>query len=118
LQVVALNFQPQFADAVATGQKRQTIRRKNRFKEGDQLQLYTGQRTKECRKLGDAVVLRVRPVAIWHDGPVVNGIPLYGWHATKFAQRDGFSGVGEMNKFFDERYGLPFSGWLVTWKII
>jgi len=49
----ALNFQKQFAAAVESGEKRQTIRalRKNPIKAGDWLYLYTGQRTKWCRPL-------------------------------------------------------------------
>ncbi|WLT07808.1 hypothetical protein RAM19_06645 [Bartonella apihabitans] len=52
--MVAYSFQNQFASFVANGLKRQTTRpmRKNRHaKIGDKLQLFTGLRTKECRKL-------------------------------------------------------------------
>ena len=45
--MVAFNFSPEFADAVASGAKRQTIRKTARAKKGDMLQLYTGQRTKK-----------------------------------------------------------------------
>lgn len=48
-----LNFQKQFADLIEAGTKRQTIRaaRKYPIKVGDKLYLYTGLRTKYCRKL-------------------------------------------------------------------
>ena len=54
----ALNFKKQFAEKVETGEKRQTVRakRKRAFVVGDKLYLYTGMRTKYCRKL--AVDLR------------------------------------------------------------
>lgn len=53
--MVAYNFAAQFAEAVETRKKRQTIRaprKDNRHaKVGDKLQLYTGMRTTNCRKL-------------------------------------------------------------------
>lgn len=62
----ALSFQKQFADQVATGKKRQTIRawRKRPFFTGDKLYLYTGLRTSSCRKLGEAVAARVVAIVI------------------------------------------------------
>lgn len=62
--MVAYNFQAQFADDVEHGFKTQTIRRDARCKSGDKLQLYTGQRTKNCRKLCDAICKRVTPIKI------------------------------------------------------
>ncbi len=49
----SINFKPEFAEAVKNGTKRQTIRqvRKNPIKPGDMLTMFTGQRTKDCRKL-------------------------------------------------------------------
>ncbi len=55
--MVALSFSPKFADAVASGLKKQTIRQSARAKAGQALQLYTGQRTKNCRKLADAICI-------------------------------------------------------------
>lgn len=50
----AYNFRKQFAPLVESGQKRQTIRtigKRRHARAGEPLQLYTGQRTKACRKL-------------------------------------------------------------------
>src|SRR3954463_9681520 len=49
----SLNFQARFADRVAEGSKRRTIRagRKRLFKSGDNLAFFTGMRTKMCRRL-------------------------------------------------------------------
>lgn len=60
------NFQKQFADAVERGEKRQTIRarRKIRPKIGQIAYLYTGARTKACRKLGESKIICVREVCI------------------------------------------------------
>lgn len=48
-----LNFELRFAGLIESGEKRQTIRaqRKYPIKAGDKLYLYTGVRTKNCRKL-------------------------------------------------------------------
>jgi len=69
----ALNFQARFADAVERGDKTQTIRapRKRPFKVGDNLYLYTGMRTKWCRKLLDAVCIGVDPIRIERNNMVV-----------------------------------------------
>ena len=52
----ALSFAKRFADDVESGKKRQTIRveRKRPVNPGDPLYLYTGMRTKACRKLGES----------------------------------------------------------------
>lgn len=54
--MVAYNFQAQFADAVHRGFKRQTIRaprKHGHVQAGAPVQLYTGMRTRGCRKLID-----------------------------------------------------------------
>ena len=58
-----------FIDKILSGEKRQTIRKagakwKN-VKVGDKLTLYTGLRTKECRKLGEAEVESVDDIEIY-----------------------------------------------------
>lgn len=124
--MVAINFSPQFADPVETGTKRQTIRAKARCKPGDRLQLYTGMRTKTCRKLMDAICTRVRPVAINPTGIEIDGKPLFAGNALRgelgdrdndFAEKDGFKGFMDMADWFLETYGqLPFHGFLIEWR--
>jgi hypothetical protein len=60
-----LNF-TKFTDKILSGEKRQTIRqpRKHPIKIGDRLYLYTHQRTKACKKLGEAVCSEVVPIKI------------------------------------------------------
>ena len=123
----ALNFQARFADPVETHTKRQTIRRvwKRPIKVGDTLYLYTGMRTKRCRKLRTAVCLDVIPIKIFHDHidfkmKAVN-MGLWkkqaelDWLLDQFARRDGFDSWEEMRDWFKNRYGLPFEGVLITW---
>lgn len=57
----ALNFKKRFEPMIESGDKRQTIRAKRKDcrdpKEGQTLYLYTGMRSKGCRKLGEAPCL-------------------------------------------------------------
>lgn len=116
--MVALNFQKQFADDVAAGRKRQTIRAAARCKPGDALQLYTGQRTKSCRKLRDAVCASVTPIRITETGVVIlsEETPDRDISLDEFAIADGFKDYAEMWAWFSSRYGVDgFTGYLIKW---
>ena len=52
----AFNFKPQFAPLVESGKKTKTIRPTKRGNVGDTAYLYTRQRTKNSRKLGEGVL--------------------------------------------------------------
>ena len=121
--MVAYNFQKQFADVVERGEKTQTIRapRKNgHAKVGDNLQLYYGMRTKQCRKLRDAVCTKCLNVTITRDFVRLSGgdrITMSNSHALiRFASDDGFDSWQQMRDWFDDKYGLPFSGVLISWE--
>jgi hypothetical protein len=139
--MVAYNFKEQFAFMVASGQKRQTIRasRKRHVMPGEAIQLYTGMRTKACRKLVDPDPICTSVIAIRID---VNGLctlfidpnsddngryhahyeALFcapdqaGMGCDQIARDDGFSDFTEMKAFFQEAYGLPFLGVLIKWE--
>lgn len=114
--MVAINFQERFAYAVGMGQKNQTIRRKARCKPNDDLQLYTGQRTKRCQKIRDAMCIDVRPVTIDRDTLTVDGAVLFPDSANDFARADGFDHYDQMLEFFERLYGLPFEGVVIEWE--
>lgn len=125
--MVAINFMSQFAEDVEYGDKTQTIRQKARCKVGDELQLYTAQRTPQCRKLGDAICTDVIPVHIEDCGMSLNGVQLYAGDALRgeyedrdndFAKKDGFDGFSEMADFFRAQYGLPFDGYVIKWRLL
>lgn len=134
----SLNFKKQFAPDVESGKKRQTIRpkRKHPVKVGDKLYLFTGLRTKVCRRLVPPfikfTISKDKPAAICksvHDIEILNvdhikyrGVDLYAgsepWKlklAHTIATDDGFAGTQEMVDFFKEQYGLPFHGDLIKW---
>lgn len=117
--MVAFNFKARWAGDVETGRKRSTIRAKKRASPGDPLQLYTGMRTKRCRKLRDAVCSAVDEISIAVHGNFVsvrlNGELLPSTQARAIALADGFDGVTSFAEFFERQYGLPFRGLLVHW---
>ncbi len=118
--MVAYNFQAQFAAAVESGEKRQTIRaigKRIHAKEGDKLQLYTGMRTKACRKLREAVChdfchILIETDKIWTFRPQELHTDLDRW-----AKADGFRDWPAMRDFFEKAHGLPFKGVMIRWLV-
>lgn len=116
--MVALNFQPQFADAVASGEKTQTIRRSARARPGQSLQLYTGQRTKACRKLADATCIDCTYVGLTARGVALGDASRFPGSIDDFARQDGFKDYADMWKWFSERYETgSFTGQIIRWRL-
>ncbi|MAU21066.1 MAG: hypothetical protein CMH13_11100 [Martelella sp.] len=125
----ALNFQRRFAEDVEYGIKRQSVRARRKdgrphCKVGDELKLYTGMRTKTCRLLGRATVIRLAPVRIEGTCMYLDGRPLLSaiydrdqieQTDNEFAQADGFKGFMDMAAWFDDTHGLPFEGVVIYW---
>lgn len=126
----SLNFKDCFAEDVEYGIKRQSIRAPRKdgrahAKVGDTLKLYTGQRTKDCRLLGEATVTRIAKVVIEATGMKLDGRYLPATLISRdqveptdgeFAQADGFADFVEMRDFFEELHGLPFEGVVIYWS--
>lgn len=119
MTMVAYNFQARFADAVAGRLKRQTIRavRKSRHASaGEPIQLFTGMRTRDCRKLidPDPVCIKSTYCHIYEGGITLgNHKPV---DIDDFARRDGFMDFDDMKAWFRETHGLPFIGQLIVWE--
>lgn len=116
--MVALNFQKQFAADVETGRKRQTIRENTKARAGCALQLYYGQRTKQCRKLKDAVCISAQRVTLMKTLAQPQGTAaVMGINLEEFAQADGFKTYADMWAFFEPRANEEgeFHGYLVRW---
>ena len=114
----ALNFQKRFAAAVEVGDKTQTIRayRKRPIEVGDKLYLYTGMRTKLCRKLLDAVCESVSHIEIDWVNAGLDGLGLTDEECDKLAIDDGFDSYQQMVEWFDKTHGTPFRGVLIQWS--
>lgn len=130
--MVAYSFQKRFAEPILAGTKRQTIRadRRRHARPGEQLQLYTGMRTKHCRLILRATCESITPVRLrLHRafGPmtfIVGDRLLSVDEMEEFAQADGFGaegyGVLDMTSFWFEQHGkgaekIDFRGVLIRW---
>lgn len=133
--MVAYNFQPRFAALVESGSKTQTIRRHriNRHaRPGEEVQLYTGMRTPDCRLLARGVCVDTAEVCISLKSNVLSLAPLAGDDGAtercetpasldEFARADGFASWSEMQAWFSDQYGAndpnAFIGVLIRWRI-
>lgn len=121
--MVAYNFQAEFSHLVETFEKRQTVRpigKRRHARPGDPVQLYTGMRTRACRKLAEAMCTGSAKVRIERDPSGLPAISLEGQRldpleAYAFTVADGFSSVADLVSWFDSRYGLPFEGVCIQW---
>ena len=120
----ALSFKKQFATMVESGKKHQTIRktRKRPIKGGDKLYLYTGMRTKSCRKLGEAVCKSAENIEIFNTdlfyfpNVIVGCIRLSVEETSKIIRDYGFEFEKDFYDFFmDESGRLRFKGQLIKW---
>lgn len=115
----AYNFKKEFAPLVESGQKRQTIRqrRKRPTKVGDTLYLYTGMRTRDCRKLRETICINVKRIKITNNGVNLGNQYLYISHKEEdeLAKADGFESYSAFKYFFETHYSLPFIGVLIQW---
>ncbi len=117
--MVAFNFRARFVDAIKSGKKTSTIRKSLRCKVGNNMQLYTGQRTKACKKIADAVCVGTGIVGISNDD-----IKLYATDGVVPKGQDGlvttegFSSKEDLISFFSEHHGLPFVGYAYFWEVI
>jgi hypothetical protein len=140
----ALSFKERFVEPVLLGLqekkggKRQSIRnfRKRPLEPGERLVLYYAQRTKYCRKLGEAVVKSRDVITITEDNIKVYSLKsgrtlLKKFYYTKaekngFARSDGFKDFEDMKTFWNQEHGkkntsgitqspFPYSGNLYTW---
>ena len=115
----ALNFKKQFAPKVEAGIKRNTIRRRRKYgrdpKAGDTLYLYTGMRTKGCRRLGEAKCKSSMPILIDKSDIVVAGQLLYPDKEYELAIADGFECVSDFREFFLDDWNEQFEGFLISW---
>ncbi len=115
----ALNFLKIHVPKVEAKIKRCTIRKKRKDgrdpKAGQTLFLYTGMRSKSCRKLGEEVCISSEPIQIDGDNIVVAGQKLTPTEEHELAIADGFFYVTCFREFFWKPTGEQFEGFLITW---
>lgn len=124
--MAAYNFQKQFVPAIEAGLKTNTIRKigkRRHAQSGEAIQLYTGMRTKFCRKIvaPDPVCLSVKPIQInvgydAIESVIVDCKPLQQSRIERFAIGDGFDSFEQMHQFWIEFHGVgKFSGLFISW---
>jgi len=130
--MVSYSFQKRFVNPILAGTKRQTIRKpriapsSRHAREGDELQLYTGLRTKYCKLIGRATCIAVVPirleVRIGRVTYIQTGVTFTTEHELldRFAQADGFTDWREMQTYWHKLHpGVDlFEGVLVRWHEI
>ncbi|TIP13173.1 hypothetical protein [Mesorhizobium sp.] len=123
--MVAYSFKQRFVAPIRAGTKRQTIRadRKRHAYPGEQLQLYTGMRTRECKLIGRAFCFCVLPIVLIFDddpsheeGFIVQGGGMFA-SIDAFAIADGFASWADLKAFWRENHpGIDeFQGNLIKW---
>lgn len=122
--MVAYSFQRQFAPPILSGRKLHTIRgnRARHARVGEAVQLYTGMRTRACRKIGDGVCWAVPPILLVVAGDYE--VALCRRRITcvagldRFAQRDGFRDWDEMIAFWHRQHPevRRFEGVMICWR--
>lgn len=137
--MVAYSFKAQFAERIIDKTKCQSVRanRRRHARAGEPVQLYTGMRTRQCRKLldNDPVCTDVRPILIEvkdlcrDDYPIIARIEIDGRKLSsdevyEFAKADGFGGgfpnpdpMLQMAKFWRLNHGYgTFEGVVIKWE--
>lgn len=91
---------------------------KQRCKVGDKVQLYTGQRTKQCRFLAESICTLALPVAFTPNFFRFDGVDFDPRLREKIAREDGFKGWDELVGFFFPIWTEPttFVGHLYKWR--
>jgi len=134
--MVAYSFKKRFGAAILAGTKAQTIRaeragRSRHARPSELVQLYTGMRTRQCHRLGEAPCLSVEPIRI--ELPRARRVPevlvfdaegalarqyLTGRALHNFARADGFADFDELHAFWRaEHPGVDtFHGVLIRWQ--
>lgn len=104
--------------------KRQTIRadRKRHARPGEELQLYSGMRTKGCFLIGRARCVGVESIRLRfgrRTDVVIGKIPLNPTdkNLDAFAREDGFENWNALRDFWNEEHGVErFEGVIVYWE--
>lgn len=122
--MVAYSFQRRFVGPIRSGAKAQTVRadRKRHARQGEELQLFTGMRTSNCKLIGRAICASVQPIRFDFEYQKVTigaGPPMADLiHLDTFAQEDGFEDFRGLVEFWRDHHGgvQQWEGILVRWR--
>lgn len=129
--MVAYSFKKQFGPPILAGTKAQTIRadRKRHARPGEFVQLFTGMRTRQCRRLGESRCVEVLPVRMVFSKRGAAELMQVGERylvtssqMDAFARADGFADLEAMARFWWAEHPpeggnvLTFEGILIRWQ--
>lgn len=122
--MVAYSFKPIFVPKIVDGTKRQTIRaigKRRHARPGEEIQCYTGMRTKQCKliarvmcdDIGAVTLSFERPHEVRFTGKFLSGTAML----NHFARCDGFESWASLVAFWRHEHGTidQFEGVLITW---
>lgn len=119
------NFQAQFADAVRSGAKRQTIRARGKRPPpsvGQVAHCYVGLRTNGVSPLGKFPIESVTRISISTKSRTVSMSKWECWieldlpEIEQLARDDGFDSADAFFAFFCTEHGSTFSGYVIKWR--
>ncbi len=129
--MVAYSLQKRFEERILDGTKFHTIRghRRRHARPGEELQLYTGMRTRQCRLICRARCVEVQPIVLVFDGRDRFSLPAKDYESVcdpegneraldRLAVNDGFTDWADLKAFWREQHpGVDrFEGVLISWS--
>jgi uncharacterized protein YqfB (UPF0267 family) len=123
--MVAYSFKRRFVEPIVDGRKGGTIRadRRRHVRPGEEMQLYVGMRTKQCRLIARKTCLAVEPITLdfvtrsvtWQGGE--DRLIRSREELDDFAAFDGFRSFTELSEFWVATHGRPerWHGWHILW---
>lgn len=120
IEMPLLNFYKQFKDLVKYGLKTQTIRKKriHPIKIGDKLYLYSGLRTKDVERLGEAICIDINQIKIDYRIVFYDEVDLRYRELEEFIKKDGLNEIEDFFLWFKSHYGNYFNGVVIKWKLL
>jgi hypothetical protein len=125
--MVAYSFKRQFIEPILDGRKGGTIRASRKHghaRPGEELQLYFGMRTRQCRLITRHKCASTKPIYLCFGRagliafPQVTSSPEVltdSYSLNQFARFDGFTDFAEMASFWEAQGAREFSGWHICW---
>ena len=122
--MVAYSFKPRFVPLILSRAKTHTLRkeRKRHARPGEEIQLFTGMRTRSCQRLGTGICRGVLPIRLDFDHRRVE-FTTSGHAITTpddtdgFAVHDGFQGWRDMAAFWAKEHPTVtvWQGVMIQW---
>jgi len=113
-KLITLTFLSRFKSDIVEGRKTSTIRKRGSAHAGDEVGCwYAGMR---AQPINVFTVSSVDEIVMTNNGVKRNGVALSPTDIEILSTQDGFNSIDDFRAFFEQRYGFPFYGELISWK--